>query len=68
MHYEPGDRVRSPRGSIGTVQKLANHQRGPNVSEDNPLYVVHFEDLGGMKDVSVKMTADRLRPAPVEGE
>lgn len=60
--FQPGDRVRSPGGSMGTVRKLANLQIGPGVTDDNPLYIVHFDDLGGMKDVDVKLTADRLNP------
>jgi hypothetical protein len=62
--FRPGDRVRSPNGSVGVVEKLAELQAGPNVSESNPLYVVQFEDLGGMKDVSAKMTAEKLEPVP----
>lgn len=61
--YEAGDRVVSRNGNLGTVQKLAELQRGPNVTEENPLYLVHFDELGGMRDVTVKVTADGLRPA-----
>lgn len=59
--FRPGDRVRNRvSGDVGTVQKLANLQVGPGVEDDNRLYVIAFDRLGEMRDVSAKLTEEKL--------